>query len=75
MQRLLLSDESLITEYLDGGHIRRILERHAAGTWNLQEQIWTLGNLELWLRIFIAGQGPEEALALDGQERTCVCSG
>jgi asparagine synthase (glutamine-hydrolysing) len=75
MERLLLSEESLIGEYIDRNHVRQILERHVTGRWNLQEQIWTLGNLELWLRIFIAGQEPHEALALDGQELACVSSG
>ena len=47
-------------------YIDQILHRHISGAWNLQEQIWTLGNIELWLRIAIGGQHPESALQTDG---------
>jgi asparagine synthase (glutamine-hydrolysing) len=63
MQRLLLSKDSLITEYLIPEQIRCILDRHRAGKANLQDQIWIMGNLELWLRIFMDGQKPEDITA------------
>ena len=63
MEKLLLSDDSLSTEYLVPEQIRLILEGHRAGTSNLQEQIWTMGNLEIWLRIFMDGQEPDSIVS------------
>jgi asparagine synthase (glutamine-hydrolysing) len=75
LQRLLLSSDSRSAEYVCPDFTRQILQRHVRGVWDHQEQLWTLGNLELWLRIFIEGQSPQEALP-DAQEvRACVSCG
>jgi asparagine synthase (glutamine-hydrolysing) len=75
MRELLISESSLIAEYIEPEYTRRILDRHASNQWNLQEQIWTLGNLELWLRIAIDGQAPEEVLPQTDEELVCASSG
>jgi asparagine synthase (glutamine-hydrolysing) len=75
MKALLLSDASLISQYIQPAFTRGILDRHISGQWDLQEQIWTLGNLELWLRIAIDGQDPESALPVEAEELLCASSG
>ena len=74
IRELLQSDHTLLHEYVQPDYIDHILNRHISGEWNLQEQIWTLGNLELWLRIAIDGQDPESALQIDGAMQ-CAFSG
>ena len=61
LRSLLLGRRSLSTEYVDPAYTARMLDTHASGRWNLHEPIWTLANLELWLRIFIEGRAPEDA--------------
>lgn len=74
IRELLQSPNTLLVEYIQPEYIDRILQRHISGEWNLQEQIWTLGNLELWLRIAIDGQSPESAIQLQ-EGALCVSSG
>ena len=64
IRELLQSSDSLLVEYIDPQYIANILQRHVSGEWNLEEQIWTLGNLELWLRIAIDGRDPDSAIQL-----------
>lgn len=59
MQQLLLGPEARIGQFVRPEYVRATLERHRAGEWDLQEQIWTLANLEIWHRIFIDGQAPD----------------
>ena len=75
MRKLLTGPKSLVHEYVRPAAVAAILDRHQSGAWDLQEEIWTLGNLELWLRIFFDGQRPEEALPLPGEELACASSG
>jgi len=75
METLLLSHDSLSREYVVPEYTRRLLERHRSGEWNLEEQIWTLGNLELWLRIFMDGQDPRAIFAPARREVVCASSG
>lgn len=66
IRELLQSDRTLLTEYVHPDYIGQILDRHISGAWDLQEQLWTLGNLELWLRVAIDGQAPEDAIQIEG---------
>ncbi len=75
VEELLLSENSLSAEYIERGFVRQVLQRHQDGEWNLQEQIWTLANFELWLRIFIDGQSPDVALPRKQEALTCVSCG
>lgn len=75
IERLLLSDNSLSSEYFDREFVSATLSRHRSGQWDLQESIWTLANFEIWLRIFIDGQAPEEVFGDAEEVRTCASSG
>ncbi len=72
MRDLLISDHSLSAEYISPDYTRNILDRHGSGQWDYQEQIWTLGNFELWLRIAIDGQAPEAAMPMGQEVLTCA---
>ncbi len=72
MQRLLTSPTSLCHQYIRPEYIQRVLQQHRLGRWNLEEQIWTLGNLEIWLRIFMDGQDPEAIFEDSGVDRACA---
>ena len=72
---LLQSPSTLLVEYVRPEYISNVLNRHISGEWNLQEQLWTLGNLEIWLRIAIDGQDPEQIMALNEESLACVSSG
>ena len=64
LKSLLLSPKSLCHEVVDPRCIDDVLNRHASGKQNLEDQIWVLGNLELWLRIFVDGQDPHNITVL-----------
>lgn len=72
MRDLLISNHSLLAEYIQPEYTRDILDRHGSGQWDFQEQIWTLANFELWLRIAIDGQTPEAAMPMGQEELTCA---
>ena len=59
LEDLLVAESSLLPQYVEIDQIRRILHRHRNGEWDLTDQIWTLGNLEIWLRLHIDGQDPD----------------
>lgn len=71
MQGLLLGAGTRIYEYVRPEYVRATLERHRAGEWDLQEQIWTLANLEIWHRIFIDGQSPDVMFHELQEEAAC----
>lgn len=75
IEKLLLSDDSLSTEYINPDFTRDILDRHRRSRWDLQEQIWTLANFEIWLRVFIDCQQPEEIFGAEEKVRACAYSG
>jgi len=60
LESLLLSPQSLCGEIIDRPYVESLLDLHASGAHNLEDRIWALGNLELWLRIFIDGQNPHD---------------
>jgi asparagine synthase (glutamine-hydrolysing) len=70
IEDLLLSDDSLLAEHVVTDEIRNILHRHRIGEWDLTDQIWTLGNLEIWLRVFLDGREPQAIFEGTGGSRT-----
>jgi asparagine synthase (glutamine-hydrolysing) len=50
-------------QFLNYEAIDKIIEEHLSGRNNHTEILWTLINLELWLRIFIDGLKPENVLS------------
>ncbi len=75
MRNLLLGRDTMLVEYVERGFIENVLERHRAGRWDLEEQIWTLGNLEMWLQIFIAGRAPDAVWQREWEGSSCASSG
>lgn len=75
VENLLCSPQTLLYEYIQPQFVRDVLFRHRQGKWDLHEQIWTLGNLELWLRIFVDGQSPETAWPVAEEIMACISSG
>jgi asparagine synthase (glutamine-hydrolysing) len=75
IRELLQSPNTLLVEYIQPEYIQCVLQRHISGQWDLQEQIWTLANLELWLRIAIDGQDPETAIEFHEGAMTCASFG
>jgi len=59
LQSLLLGSDNLLSTYIRPEITRNLLDLHRNGSWDLHEALWSLGNLEIWLRIFIDGQSPE----------------
>jgi asparagine synthase (glutamine-hydrolysing) len=72
LQRLLTSDDSLCREYIRPEYVEGILREHRLGRWNFEEQIWTLANLEIWLRVFIDQQNPEAIFGEFQEVQACV---
>ncbi len=72
MEELLLGKKSLATEYINPEFIRETLDRHHRSEWDLQERIWTLGNLEIWLRVCVDGQAPESVF--EGASKVTQCA-
>lgn len=42
--------------------LQRMVNEHRAGQWNHADRLWLLLNLELWQRIFLDGERPENLL-------------
>ncbi len=54
MQSLLVEDSPEIHRFFDMSVVKSMLEQHVTGKRELQNQLWTLLTLELWLRLFIS---------------------
>lgn len=52
LRDLLASDTSTVAQLCDGALLRRLLEEHLAGRRNNERVLWTLANLEIFLRAF-----------------------
>ena len=72
MESLLTAPDSLCTEYIRPEYINEVLATHRLGRWHLEEQIWTLGNLEIWLRVCIDGRDPESVFEDCAEVQTCA---
>lgn len=75
MEKLLTAPETLCTQYVERDFIVRMLNRHRTGRENLQEQIWTLGNFEIWLRLFLDGQSPDTIFGDAAEVHSCISCG
>lgn len=53
VRRTLLADDARIFEYVDRAAIRDIVEDHSSGTTNRRLLIWSLLNVESWIRTFL----------------------
>ncbi|MBI2827567.1 MAG: asparagine synthase (glutamine-hydrolyzing) [Planctomycetia bacterium] len=75
IEKLLASEHTLCTEYVDRAFVVEMLDRHRSGRGNLQEQIWSLANFEIWLRVFIEGREPEAVFGDAAEVRACTYCG
>ncbi len=58
VRSLIMADDSFCGNEFDRNQISQYFDLHRAGKYNYSDQIWTLLNLELWHKIFIAGADP-----------------
>lgn len=58
VRRSLFDGNAMIYDYLDRGTVRALVQDHFDGRENRRLLIWSLLNLEEWLKIFVAGQRP-----------------
>lgn len=66
LESTLLSSRSLDRGYFEPGYLRQLVTEHTEGRLDHRRELWTLLNLELWLRTFIDPTEPEPlAVALD----------
>ncbi|MFO0914634.1 MAG: asparagine synthase (glutamine-hydrolyzing) [Pirellulales bacterium] len=72
---LLLSPHTLCHEYIQRPFIEHTLARHRTGAWDLEEQLWTLANFEIWLRLFLDGQEAETIFPASRDVLACASSG
>lgn len=56
---LVMSKDSFCSQIFDRKKLETYFKLHREGKYNYSDQIWTLGNLELWHRVFIDGTQPE----------------
>jgi asparagine synthase (glutamine-hydrolysing) len=50
LQSLLLEPTARLRRYLDGEHVRRLVEAHLSGRANVEHELWLLLTFEVWLR-------------------------
>ena len=58
VKRLVLNPHARIYEWFDFDSVQSLVQQHIEGKVNRRLFIWSLINLELWLRIFLDGQLP-----------------
>ena len=75
LRDLLTGTDALCRDYVQMPYVTELLDRHRRGQWDLHEAIWTLGNFEIWLRIFHAGQSAESISERLCEPLTCTSFG
>jgi asparagine synthase (glutamine-hydrolysing) len=68
LAREILLDSSSDRGYFDRSVLQTMLNQQASGVHDWTDQIWTLMNLELWMRTFIDGNAPLPALNVKRSE-------
>jgi asparagine synthase (glutamine-hydrolysing) len=59
LESTLLSSRSLGRGYFEPAYLKRLMAEHTEGRMDHRRELWTLLNLELWLRTFIDPMKPE----------------
>ncbi len=57
VRRVIHDDRSLIFQYLDRTAVRELVDEHLSGQLNRRLFVWSLLNVEWWLRTFVEGRG------------------
>ncbi len=70
VRRVVFDDHACIYDYLDPEPVRELVSQHLAGEVNRRLFIWSLLNVEWWLRTFLPRQGDNNAVAAAVREAT-----
>ena len=65
INRLLRSPKAMIYEFMRPDYVTRVLDEHCSGKVNRRLLIWSMLSFEWWCRIFLKGNGPPLAPALE----------
>ncbi|MDQ6887055.1 MAG: asparagine synthase (glutamine-hydrolyzing) [Gemmatimonadota bacterium] len=60
MEEFVCGQRAAARGLLDAGYLRRLVAEHRAGEGNHAERLWSLVNLEVWHRIFIDRESPDD---------------
>ena len=58
-----LGPRSSARKLFDDGQVRELVTEHQRGTHDHSERLWSLLNAEIWQRIFLDGESPDDASA------------
>jgi asparagine synthase (glutamine-hydrolysing) len=58
LERLTIGPEARLDPLVDPERVRKALELHRAGRYDLGKELWSLLTLEVWARIFLDGREP-----------------
>lgn len=59
LESMLFSSRFIERGFFEPGYIRRLVSEHTEGRLDHRRELWTLLNLELWIRTFIDSKAPE----------------
>jgi asparagine synthase (glutamine-hydrolysing) len=60
LDEYVLSERAESRDLFDPQYVRTLVSEHAAGLRDHTERIWALVNVEIWHRIFMDGEAPDE---------------
>ena len=72
VDEFVLSERALDRGFFTPDAITRLVDEHRRGSQNHGDRLWLLVNLEMWHRIFLEREAPDEVLA---PACACECSG
>ena len=60
VDEFVLGERAAGRDLFDAGYVRLLVNEHASGHRDHSERLWALVNVELWHRIFIDGESPDD---------------
>ena len=66
---LVLGGRALERGLFDVAALRHLVDEHRSGAWDHGDRLWMLMNLEIWQRVFLEGEAPEEVLDMSLYEQ------
>lgn len=74
VEDLVLGARSLARGLFDPGFLKAMVAEHRSGTRDHGDRLWLLMNLEMWQRIFLEGEQPDQAMsdATKGEDLVAV---
>jgi asparagine synthase (glutamine-hydrolysing) len=55
-----LGDRASGRDLFDAGYVRQLVNEHSTGHRDHSERLWALVNVEIWHRIFLDGESPDD---------------